>query len=95
MFINQIYDQIVDHQSPWQCAAVHQAIALYNGARIIFGRAFAFRLVIPLASQGGGRGMEDEAGAVLNQHDLKNLEGLGIIENLGCCWSFRVLHIMF
>jgi len=27
--------------------AVHhgQAIALYNGARIIFGRAFAFRLV--------------------------------------------------
>ncbi|CAL1148492.1 unnamed protein product [Cladocopium goreaui] len=41
----------------------NQAIALYNGARIIFGRAFAFRLVIPLASQGGGpggRGMEDE-----------------------------------
>ncbi|CAK9033785.1 unnamed protein product [Durusdinium trenchii] len=38
----------------------NQAIALYNGARIIFGRAFAFRLVIPLASQGGGRGIEDE-----------------------------------
>ena len=37
-----------------------QAMALYNGARIIFGRAFAFRLVIPLASQGGGRGIEDE-----------------------------------
>lgn len=38
----------------------NQAAALYNGARIIFGRSLAFRLVIPLASQSGGRGLEDE-----------------------------------
>jgi len=39
--------------------AVHhpQAIALYNGARIIFGRAFAFRLVpcLQRALPGSGR----------------------------------------
>ncbi|CAJ1348829.1 unnamed protein product [Effrenium voratum] len=38
----------------------NQATALYHGARIIFGRAFAFRLVIPLASQGHTGDEEEE-----------------------------------
>jgi len=40
--------------------ANNQVRALYHGARIIFGRAFAFRLVIPLASQGGSLPALDE-----------------------------------
>lgn len=76
-----------------------QARALYHGARIVFGRAFAFRLVIPLASEDGAAppAPEDEAEEYLGRPAVAppfpSMEG-DLLQRLGALLDTSVAPIV-